>query len=93
MGAALITATQINFKYEEPTEAPASKVEQPIMTYEDKMQAQLAEQLQLPSLADTSAAPVNQPPPPEQKVYTVWEPLKKPEQSSGLANLIELDNL
>lgn len=68
MGAALITATQINFKYDEmPEELPPKKEEQPVMTYEDKMQAQLAEQLQLPSLADTSA-PANMQPPPEQKV-------------------------
>lgn len=56
MGAALISATQINFKYEdapveesEPQKAPTQ------MTYEDQMQAQLAAQLQLPSLADTTA--------------------------------------
>lgn len=70
MGAALITATQINFKYVENTEesaAPKSE-QQPVMSYEDKMQAQLAEQLQLPSSVDTSA-PAAQAPPPEQKVH------------------------
>ncbi|KAB0795046.1 hypothetical protein PPYR_11885 [Photinus pyralis] len=61
MGAALITATQINFKYDVPEEAPAKKEEQPTLTYEDKMQAQLAEQLQLPSLADTRASVNTQP--------------------------------
>lgn len=56
MGAALISATQINFKYEEiPEDTPTQKAPPP-MTYEDQMQAQLAEQLQLPSLADTRAA-------------------------------------
>uniref|UniRef100_A0A1B0GL19 Major facilitator superfamily associated domain-containing protein n=2 Tax=Lutzomyia longipalpis TaxID=7200 RepID=A0A1B0GL19_LUTLO len=52
MGAALLTATQINFKYdyEEPTateEAPGEVKP----SYEDEMQNQLAAQLQLPSLA------------------------------------------
>lgn len=58
MAAALITATQINFKYQEhpDEEAPVQKAPQE-MTHEDQMQAQLAEQLQLPSLADTSAPP------------------------------------
>lgn len=58
MAAALITATQINFKYQEhqEDEAPVQKVSEE-MTYEDQMQAQLAEQLQLPSLADTRAPP------------------------------------
>lgn len=68
MGAALITATQINFKYEENREesSAAKPEQQPVMSYEDKMQAQLAEQLQLPSLVDTTA-PAAQAPPPEQK--------------------------
>uniref|UniRef100_A0A1B0CH29 Major facilitator superfamily associated domain-containing protein n=2 Tax=Lutzomyia longipalpis TaxID=7200 RepID=A0A1B0CH29_LUTLO len=52
MGAALLTATQINFKYdyEEPTateEAPGEVKP----SYEDEMQNQLAAQLQLPLLA------------------------------------------
>lgn len=55
MGAALISATQINFKYEEVKEETPKEKAPPQMTYEDQMQAQLAEQLQLPSLADTSA--------------------------------------
>lgn len=56
MGAALLTATQINFKYDESgdsydeTEKGASAAQK--STYEDdEMQNQLAEQLQLPSLA------------------------------------------
>lgn len=53
MGAAFMTATQINFKYEEIEE----RVEQvdnaadQKPSYEDEMANQLAEQLQLPSLA------------------------------------------
>lgn len=52
MGAALITATQINFKYDfrEPEPEPVQKVVPPI-SHEEQMQNQLAEQLQLPSLA------------------------------------------
>ncbi|CAF4848990.1 unnamed protein product [Pieris macdunnoughi] len=64
MGAALVTATQIRFKYE-----PSSfenEVEPPVivtseLSREAQMQAQLAAQLQLPGL-DTSA-PDPQPPP------------------------------
>lgn len=56
MGAALISATQINFKYEEPpVEETETQKPQTQMTYEDQLQAQLAAQLQLPSLADTTA--------------------------------------
>ncbi|RZB40361.1 major facilitator superfamily domain-containing protein 6 [Asbolus verrucosus] len=64
MGAALITATQITFKYEEPPPPPSVDTEKqpPPMSREDQMQAQLAEQLQLPSLADTRAAVITQPP-------------------------------
>lgn len=53
MGAALLTATQINFKYDESDSGDAGKdAEAPKSTYEDdEMQNQLAEQLQLPSLA------------------------------------------
>lgn len=54
MGAAWITATQINFKYGETVDAVDGDVEQnadPKPTYEDELQNQLAEQLQLPSLA------------------------------------------
>lgn len=64
MGAALLTATQINFKYDESgdsydqTEKGVEK-----STYEDdEMQNQLAQQLQLPSLA---AGPRDVPPPPQ----------------------------
>ncbi|XP_052127083.1 major facilitator superfamily domain-containing protein 6 isoform X1 [Frankliniella occidentalis] len=57
MGAALIVATQINFKYDPPSEQPvqeAAKAPQE-PTREEYLQQQLAQQLNLPSLADTSA--------------------------------------
>ncbi|XP_023311134.1 major facilitator superfamily domain-containing protein 6-A [Anoplophora glabripennis] len=65
MGAALISATQISFKYDEPVAPPVDEEKQQPMSQEDKMQAQLAEQLNLPSLADTRAADI--PAPKEQK--------------------------
>lgn len=47
---------QITFKYEEyPEELPQEKISEP-PSHEDTLQAQLAEQLQLPSLADTTAS-------------------------------------
>lgn len=55
MGAALITATQITFKYDEFPEIQQEKAPEP-PTHEDTLQAQLAEQLNLPSLADTTAS-------------------------------------
>ena len=56
MGAALIVATQINFKYDPPSEQPAAEpVKAPQEpTREEYLQQQLAQQLNLPSLADTS---------------------------------------
>lgn len=56
MGAALIVATQINFKYDLPSEQP---VVEPVKapqepTREEYLQQQLAQQLNLPSLADTT---------------------------------------
>lgn len=52
MGAALLTATQINFKYDfEEYSEPQKVTTQPNNAYEDEMQNQLAAQLQLPSLA------------------------------------------
>lgn len=57
MGAALITATQITFKYENIHPQPSGDEKpQQIFTEEDRMQAQLAEQLNLPSLAETTAS-------------------------------------
>ncbi|KAF6198950.1 hypothetical protein GE061_006973 [Apolygus lucorum] len=61
MGAALITATQINFKYEPAPERPDIIEKQPAAepTREDFLQQQLAQQLNCPALSDTSA-PSNQ---------------------------------
>lgn len=68
MGAALITASQITFKYDEiPLESQEEQKPQQVFTEEDRMQAQLAEQLNLPSLADTRASDLPQVPR-EQKV-------------------------
>jgi len=69
MGAALIAATQITFKYDEPVPEPVKETsgEPDVLSKEDQMQAQLAEQLNLPSLADTRASDVTNPPK-EQKV-------------------------
>lgn len=69
MGAAFMTATQINFKQETPEEqvenADTATEQKP--TYEDEMANQLAEQLQLPSLAtglrSTTVRTTNMPPP------------------------------
>lgn len=71
MGAALITATQITFKYDEYHAEPQEEEKpQQVYTEEDRMQAQLAEQLNLPSLADTRASDLTQAPK-EQKVKTM----------------------
>ncbi|KAJ2950839.1 hypothetical protein O0L34_g5182 [Tuta absoluta] len=61
MSAALITATQIRFKYEfAPMEAaPPPPPSEP--THEEKMQQQLAEQLQLPGLDTSAPLPKPQP--------------------------------
>lgn len=56
MGAALLTATQIRFKYEWPAEPPPMPVVEAPPSEEERLQSQLAAQLQLPDL-DTSAAP------------------------------------
>ena len=66
MGAALITATQITFKYDFPPESEANLEEKkaPQFTHEDAMQQQLAQQLNLPQLADTNSIPVPTKPPP-----------------------------
>ncbi|XP_016909766.2 major facilitator superfamily domain-containing protein 6 isoform X1 [Apis cerana] len=67
MGAALITATQINFKYDFPIAEP--EVEKPPAepTREEQLQSQLSQQLNLPSLQDSSAAVNPKPQPPEDK--------------------------
>lgn len=67
MGAALLTATQINFKYDESGDAvdpAAEKDPEAKPSYEDEMQNQLAEQLQLPSLAAGPRESVGHQPPP-----------------------------
>ncbi|XP_069686951.1 major facilitator superfamily domain-containing protein 6 isoform X2 [Periplaneta americana] len=68
MGAALITATQITFKYDFPPEPDPSTQEKqpPVLTHEDAMQQQLAQQLNLPQLADTNSIPIPTKPPPPQ---------------------------
>ncbi|GFG33069.1 hypothetical protein Cfor_12094 [Coptotermes formosanus] len=68
MGAALITATQITFKYDFPQEPEPSTQEKqpPELSHEDTMQQQLAQQLNLPQLADTNSLPVPTKPPPPQ---------------------------
>lgn len=66
MGAALLTATQITFKYDESGDLDAAEKapEQKTSYEDDEMQNQLAEQLQLPSLAaGPREAPHVQPPP------------------------------
>ncbi|XP_041979686.1 major facilitator superfamily domain-containing protein 6 [Aricia agestis] len=60
MGAALITATQIKFKYEEVGEEVAVVTAPAEPTQEERLQQQLAEQLQLPGL-DTGAPPPPKP--------------------------------
>lgn len=77
MGAALISATQITFKYDDPVAPPPvdDEKQQPVLTQEEKMQAQLAEQLHLPSLADTRGADI--PVPKEQKVQNISKLLSR----------------
>ncbi|XP_044259089.1 major facilitator superfamily domain-containing protein 6 isoform X2 [Tribolium madens] len=73
MGAALITATQITFKYEDPPPAPVTTTDtekqSAPLSHEDQLQAQLAEQLQLPSLADTRASVNTQPAEQKTKIF------------------------
>ncbi|XP_034828996.1 major facilitator superfamily domain-containing protein 6 [Maniola hyperantus] len=67
MGAALITATQIRFKYVEvAVESPAPAPAEP--SQEERLQRQLAEQLQLPGL-DTGAPAPRAPPLEHAKVF------------------------
>ncbi|XP_013139347.1 PREDICTED: major facilitator superfamily domain-containing protein 6-A [Papilio polytes] len=68
MGAALITATQVKFKYEELPPEPMVTAAPQSPTREEKLQQQLAEQLQLPGL-DTSAPARPQPPLEQAKVF------------------------
>ncbi|CAG5075334.1 Similar to MFSD6: Major facilitator superfamily domain-containing protein 6 (Homo sapiens) [Cotesia congregata] len=68
MGAALITATQINFKYEFIATEPEADKEPAEPTREEQLQSQLSQQLNLPGLQDSSAQPLPKPQPPEGKV-------------------------
>ncbi|XP_045468659.1 major facilitator superfamily domain-containing protein 6-A [Harmonia axyridis] len=95
MGAAMICASQITFRYVEEKEVQQDhQGSPPPMTHEDQLQAQLAEQLHLPSLADTRASAV---PPMEDKTkvfaqttrempewVTVLEQFKNPKCASFL---------
>ncbi|XP_076242019.1 major facilitator superfamily domain-containing protein 6 jef isoform X2 [Calliopsis andreniformis] len=67
MGAALITATQINFKYDVVASEPEVVKPAAEPTREEQLQSQLSQQLNLPSLQDSSAAVNPKPPPPEGK--------------------------
>ncbi|XP_076165616.1 major facilitator superfamily domain-containing protein 6 jef isoform X2 [Ptiloglossa arizonensis] len=67
MGAALITATQINFKYYVVDSEPEVIKPPAEPTREEQLQSQLSQQLNLPSLQDSSAAVNPKPQPPEGK--------------------------
>ncbi|KMQ92798.1 major facilitator superfamily domain-containing protein 6-like isoform x1 protein [Lasius niger] len=67
MGAALITATQINFKYDFASAEYPQEVGPVEPTQEEKLQSQLSQQLNLPGLQDSSAAVDPKPQPPEGK--------------------------
>ncbi|XP_012143977.1 major facilitator superfamily domain-containing protein 6 jef [Megachile rotundata] len=67
MGAALITATQINFKYDVVASEPEVIKPPAEPTREEQLQSQLSQQLNLPSLQDSSAAVNLKPQPPEGK--------------------------
>ncbi|KZC12453.1 Major facilitator superfamily domain-containing protein 6 [Dufourea novaeangliae] len=68
MGAALITATQINFKYDVIVSEPEVLKPPAEPTREEQLQSQLSQQLNLPSLQDSSAAVNPKPQPPEGKI-------------------------
>ncbi|XP_076295280.1 major facilitator superfamily domain-containing protein 6 jef isoform X2 [Lasioglossum baleicum] len=67
MGAALITATQIHFKYDIIVSEPEVVKPPAEPTREEQLQSQLSQQLNLPSLQDSSAAVNPKPQPPEGK--------------------------
>ncbi|KAL6257414.1 hypothetical protein P5V15_010986 [Pogonomyrmex californicus] len=76
MGAALITATQINFKYDiVPAEPEVVKPTEP--TREEQLQSQLSQQLNLPGLQDSSAAIDPKPQPPEGKTKMFAQTMKE----------------
>ncbi|KAL2723687.1 major facilitator superfamily domain-containing protein 6-like isoform X1 [Vespula maculifrons] len=65
MGAALITALQINFKYDVVASEPEVAKVPAEPTREEQLQSQLSQQLNLPGLQDSSAAVNPKPLPPE----------------------------
>ncbi|KAI4488195.1 hypothetical protein M0804_005043 [Polistes exclamans] len=67
MGAALITALQINFKYDVVASEPEVAKVPAEPTREEQLQSQLSQQLNLPGLQDSSAAINPKPLPPEGK--------------------------
>ncbi|XP_015590380.1 major facilitator superfamily domain-containing protein 6 isoform X2 [Cephus cinctus] len=67
MGAALITATQINFKYDFVAAEPEIAKVPTEPTREEQLQSQLSQQLNLPGLQDSSANIDPKPQPPEGK--------------------------
>ncbi|XP_020288073.1 major facilitator superfamily domain-containing protein 6 isoform X2 [Pseudomyrmex gracilis] len=77
MGAALITATQITFKYDFAPAEP--EVEKPPAepTREEQLQSQLSQQLNLPGLQDSSAAVDLKPQPPEGKTKMFAQTIKE----------------
>ncbi|XP_011861274.1 PREDICTED: major facilitator superfamily domain-containing protein 6 isoform X2 [Vollenhovia emeryi] len=77
MGAALITATQINFKYEVAPAEPEVAKPPAEPTREEQLQSQLSQQLNLPGLQDSSAAVDPKPPPPEGKTKMFAQTLKE----------------
>jgi hypothetical protein len=90
MGAALITATQITFKYDFPPEPEQSTQEKqrPELSHEDALQRQLAQQLNLPQLADTNSLPLPaKPAPPQLQVSSGALDLGSPNSFSLRATL------
>ncbi|XP_048516352.1 major facilitator superfamily domain-containing protein 6 isoform X3 [Athalia rosae] len=69
MGAALITATQINFKYDFVATEPEVAKTTAEPTREEQLQSQLSQQLNLPGLQDSSVDPRPQPPEGKTKMF------------------------
>ncbi|XP_012532666.1 major facilitator superfamily domain-containing protein 6 isoform X2 [Monomorium pharaonis] len=77
MGAALITATQINFKYDVAPAEPEVVKPPAEPTREEQLQSQLSQQLNLPGLQDSSAPDPRPPPPPEGKTKMFAQTMKE----------------
>lgn len=77
MGAALITATQINFKYDVAPAEPEVVKPPTEPTREEQLQSQLSQQLNLPGLQDSSAPDPKPPPPPEGKTKMFAQTMKE----------------